>query len=129
MVLKEFDVFEDLEEAKSSPKIKKVGIISENVKMFEGTFRLADYDEMSYIREESTVINQRNAMGMLWMKLYRKMVLARLCVEWNLVEEIVGDGESEIVPLQINEETAGRMNEQILVEIVNRWAKKIGFIR
>lgn len=127
-ILKDYNCKDLAELKKYKKQIEEDGHIFENIDIFIGIFRPADHDEMSGIREDASIINHRNEKGMLWMKVFRPKVVAKLCTQWNCLSGQV-DQEGNPMPLKINEINCGKMHEHILIEIVNRWAKKVGAFR
>jgi hypothetical protein len=87
--------------------------------VFQGTFKAANYDQMSSIREDCTVINHKNEKSVLLMKQFRSKVLSAFCLSWNLLGP---DGN----PIPIQERAIMNMFEHFVAEIFDRWEKTIG---
>ena len=122
LILNEFDNIKSDEELKILKS--KINYIDWNhFYKFEGIFKVASHDEMSEIREDSSCLNHRNEKAMLRNILFRPKVVSRLCVDWNLVHK---NSFGDEVKLPITEDVCRKMYEHILIEIINRWAQKIG---
>lgn len=127
-ILKDYNCNNLNELKKYKNEIENDGHIFKNVDIFDATFRPGDHDEMSEIRESASILNHRNEKGMLWLKLFRPKVVSTLCTNWNLMSNEV-DENGKLVPLKINEINCGKMHEHLLIEVINRWAKKVGAFR
>lgn len=87
--------------------------------IFRGTFRAANYDQMSSIREDCTVINHKNEKSVLLMKQFRSKVISSFCLSWNLL----GPDKN---PIPIQEKVIMNMFEHFVAEIFDRWERVIG---
>jgi len=131
-----FDVsffYEEIYDGINQIGIKILKEESDNSKFIKCTFRLADYNEMSSIREECSAINHRNEKAMLWLRFFRSKVIEMLCIDWNLVFEpgdpdFSSDDESDNrIPITAN--NISKMHEPLIVAIINQWAEKVGQVK
>ncbi len=91
----------------------------EDYKNFTGIFIPGNFEQMSLIREEASVINHINEKSVLLLRIFCPKIIHHLCKEWNLVND---NGE----PLRIHEECAKQMHEHFLSRIIEEWRTRVG---
>lgn len=86
---------------------------------FKSIWVPATHNEMTFIREESSVINHVNEKAVLLLKEFRPMLICSLCREWNLTDETG-------YPLPIVKEAIDNMFETFVIKIIEEWKKATG---
>jgi hypothetical protein len=74
---------------------------------------------MTFIREESSVINHINEKAILLLKEFRPRLICSFCYDWNLTDE---NG----MPLPITREVISKMYESFVIKIIEEWKKATG---
>ncbi len=91
--------------------------IEENEKQIICEARGRDYETISNILEECTVINHITGKPMIRSKIFRRMVIECFFVSWNQY-----DSNETMIP--ITKITINNMFEQLVRALVNQWTVK-----
>jgi len=75
-----------------------------------------DFETMSRILEDATVINHVNGERLLRMRILLKQIILCFFKSWNLVDE-----DKRIIP--INEDTVGSMDYKLVKTLAMKWIK------
>jgi len=86
---------------------------------FKSLWVPATHEEMTFIREESSVINHINEKAILLLKEFRPRLICSFCREWNLTDD-------EGYPLPITREVIANMFELFVINIIEGWKKATG---
>jgi len=86
---------------------------------FKSLWVPATHEEMTFIREESSVINHVNEKAILLLKEFRPRLICSLCRGWNLTDD-------EGTPLPITREVISNMFESFVIKIIEEWKKSTG---
>lgn len=76
-----------------------------------------DFDNMSHILENTTVINHINGDRLLRSRILFKQIILRFFKSWNLLDE-----NQNIIP--ITEEILGRMNYKLVTALAKKWIRE-----
>lgn len=76
-----------------------------------------DFDTMSRVLEESTIINHINAQPMIRMWVFRKLIMLYFFKEWN-IKDINGK------VAEINSDNISKMHYVIVKELTDIWTEK-----
>jgi hypothetical protein len=90
-----------------------------DTKLFSATFCQANFEEMSLIREEATLINHINEKPLLLLRIFCPKVISTFCRDWNVCDE---NGRK----YPINENLIKCLPEHFVMKIVEQWAIRTG---
>ena len=89
----------------------------ENIELIECKVKYRDYDTMSKILEEATIINHVNAQPMIRMWMFRRLIILNFFKSWTLKNE-----EGNI--MSINSDNIGKIQYSVIKLLADKWIKE-----